>query len=387
MDTWQILLVLVAVPAALVVGLLLGRRSGMALGSAEATASGAAELAAVRAERDLWEQRVGHLERTEETDRQVLDALAPLRQTMRRLTEQVHELERDRTHQFGQVGEQLLQVAGHTEALRASTASLAGALNSSGTRGTWGEVQLRRLLEHAGMLAHCDFDEQVSAISTHDARIRPDLLVRLPGQACVVLDSKAPLTAFLRAQEDGLAADERQRLLREHARALRGHVDTLAGKAYWTAFSTAPEFVICFVPSDAVLAAALQADPSLYEHAQARKVVLASPATLLALLRAVAFGWQQQALTDNARELLDLGVELHQRLSTLGGRVSDMGRALTRAVEGYNAMVGTLEARVLVTSRKLHDLGLAPERLDELLVIDQATRPLTAPELIDNSRH
>nr|MDQ3383036.1 DNA recombination protein RmuC [Actinomycetota bacterium] len=167
-------------------------------------------------------------------------------------------------------------------------------------------------------------------------------------------------------------------------RALRGHVDTLAARAYWSAFSTTPEMVVCFVPSDAVLAAALQAEPGLYDHAQARKVVLASPATLLAVLRALAYAWQQDALAGNARELLRLGSELHQRLTTLGRHVGGMGTALRRSVEAYNAMVGTLESRVMVTSRRMHELGLTQGEAGELTALDSAPRPLATAQWIDD---
>lgn len=375
MDIWQWILILVVIAATGALAFVAG--AGWARGQERAT------TARLTAERDLLAQRLTSAERDVEDERRVAAELAPLRHTLVRVEEQIRQLERDRAEQFGQVGDRLAHVADHTAALRDSTARLAGALNSSGVRGTWGETQLRRLLEHAGMLAKADFDEQVQGVSEHDARVRPDVVVRLPGDACLVIDAKAPLTAFLQAQADDIGTDERGQLLRQHAKSLRGHVDALAGKAYWSAFSTTPEMVVCFVPSDAVLAAALQADPSLYEDAQARKVVLASPATLLALLRAVAFGWQQQALTTSARDLLALGVELHQRLSTLGRHVGSLGTTLKRAVEGYNAMVGSLESRVLVTSRRLHDLGIAPERLDELLSVTETPRSLTAPELID----
>lgn len=373
--SWIVVLAVLALSAGAVLGWVLGR------------AGRVEQVARLAAERDVLAERLAAVQAGIEEDTRTAEELAPLRAALARMEAQVRDLERDRLHQFGQVGERLEEVAGQTQALREQTAHLSGALNSSGVRGTWGETQLRRLLEHSGMLARCDFDEQVEAVSEHDARVRPDVVVHLPGDACLVVDSKAPLTAFLQAQADGLPGAERARLLQSHARALRAHVEQLSAKAYWSAFRTTPQLVICFVPSDAVLAAALQADPSLYDHAQSRKVVLASPATLLALLRAVAFGWQQQALSDSARDLLALGVELHQRLGTLGGRVTDLGQALRRSVEGYNALVGSLESRVLVTSRKLHDLGVAPERLDELMTVTAAPRSLTAAELIDSGHH
>jgi len=372
MDTTTLLVGLAAVVIGAVLGWSLGR-------------GGAGhELARARAERDLLAERLAAREALDEDDRQTAAELAPLRLALSRMEAQVRDLERDRVEQFGSVGERLGEVARQTAELRDQTASLSGALNSSGVRGTWGEAQLRRILEHSGMLARCDFEEQVSAVSQHDATVRPDVVVHLPGDKLLVLDSKAPLGAFLQAQADGITTGERTGLLRQHARALRGHVDALAAKSYWSAFTTTPELVICFVPSDAVLAAALQAAPDLYDHAQARKVVLASPATLLALLRALAFAWQQDTLADNARELVRLGTELHQRIGTLGRHVSAMGSALRRSVETYNSMVGTLESRVMVTSRNLQQVGIAESAHPDLEPVRASVRPLTAPELISD---
>ena len=355
---------------------------GLLVGWLLARGAGSAALARARAERDLLAERLAAREALDEDDRQTAAELAPLRLALGRVESQVRELERDRQEQFGSVGERLGEVARQTAQLREQTAGLSGALNSSGVRGTWGEAQLRRILEHSGMLARCDFDEQVSAVSQHDVTVRPDVVVRLPDDKVLVLDSKAPLSAFLRGQADGISAEERTGLLRQHARSLRGHVDALAGKAYWSAFTTTPELVICFVPSDAVLAAALQAAPDLYDHAQSRRVVLASPATLLALLRALAFAWQQDTLADNARELVRLGTELHQRIGTLGKHVTAMGSSLRRSVETYNAMIGTLESRVLVTSRSLTEAGVAESAHPTPEPVRATPRPLTAPELL-----
>ncbi len=367
--------VVVTVSAALV---------GMAVGWALSSSSGGLRLAALGAERDLLAERLSATEGSALEDRRTAAELAPLRAALVRVESHVRDLERDRLEQFGQVGERLSDVAAQTAALREQTAGLSGALNSSGIRGSWGEAQLRRVLEHAGMLAHCDFEEQVGGVSAHDVRVRPDVVVHLPGNKCIVIDSKAPMSSFLQAQAEALPPTDRAGLLRGHARALRGHVDTLAAKAYWSAFSTTPEMVVCFVPSDAVLAAALQAEPGLYDHAQARKVVLASPATLLAVLRALAYAWQQDALAGNARELLRLGSELHQRLTTLGRHVGGMGTALRRSVEAYNAMVGTLESRVMVTSRRMHELGLTQGEAGELTALDSAPRPLATAQWIDD---
>lgn len=338
--------------------------------------------AALSTERDLMRQRVDDLEASASQDAQTATMFAPLRDALVRVERQVGTLERDRVEQFSQVSMQLADVTTSTNALRSQTASLAGSLNASTIRGNWGEVQLRRVLEHAGMLARCDFEEQVSAVSSHERGVRPDVVVRLPGNKCLVVDAKAPLSAFLSAQADGIGSAERINLLSAHATSLRGHVDSLAAKEYWSAFTNTPEMVVCFIPGDAILAAALAADPALFDYAQARRVVLASPGTLLALLRTVAFTWQQDALTTNAQLLLKLGSELYSRLGTLGSHATKMGASLQKSVESYNALVGALESRVMVTARKMHELGLAQTSLPETAPVQTAARPLTATELI-----
>jgi DNA recombination protein RmuC len=342
----------------------------------------AGRSAALSTERDLLRERVIDLEAAISEDAQTAMLLAPLRDALVRVERQVGTLERDRVEQYSQVSVQLADVTTSTDALRSQTASLVGSLNASTIRGNWGEVQLRRVLEHAGMLARCDFDEQVSAVSSHDRGVRPDVLVRLPGDKCLVIDAKAPMTAFLSAQADSIDSAERSRLLASHAASLRGHVDSLAAKAYWSAFTTTPEMVVCFIPGDAILSAALGTDPTLFEYAQARRVVLASPGTLLALLRTVAFTWQQDALTANAQQLLKLGSDLYARLGTLGSHASRMGASLQKSVESYNALVGTLESRVLVTARTMHEIGLADSALPKTAPVETAPRPLTAAELI-----
>jgi DNA recombination protein RmuC len=342
----------------------------------------AGRSAALSTERDLLRERVFNLEATISDDAQTATMLAPLRDALVRVERQVGTLERDRVEQFSQVSVQLADVTTSTDALRSQTASLVGSLNASSIRGNWGEVQLRRVLEHAGMMARCDFEEQVSAVSSHDRGVRPDVVVRLPGDKCLVVDAKAPMTAFLSAQAEGIDSAERSRLLASHATSLRGHVDSLAAKAYWSAFTNTPEMVVCFIPGEAILAAALAADPALFDYAQARRVILASPGTLLALLRTVAFTWQQDALTANAQLLLKLGSELYSRLGTLGSHATRMGASLQKSVESYNALVGALESRVMVTARKMHELGLAETPPPETGLVETTPRPLTAAELI-----
>lgn len=370
----------------LVIGLLVGIALGTLVTWLALRGSGVAErtaLAGVTAERDLLRERCLDLETTVAEDSQTSATLGPMREALSRMERTVGTLERDRQQQYGALGSRLEEVTATTAALRDQTASLAGSLQSSSVRGAWGEAQLRRLLEHAGLLARCDFDEQVSAVSEHDAAVRPDAVVRLPGGKVLVIDAKAPLTRFLAAQAEGLDETQRAAHLRAHAGALRGHVDTLAAKAYWTTFPTTPEMVVCFVPSDAVLAAGLAHDPTLYDDALARHVVLASPATLLALLRTVAFTWQQDALATNAAQLLALGKELYSRIGTLAGHTTRLGAQLSRSVEAYNAMVGTLESRVLVTARRMHELELVSAAPPTVDVVETAARPLTSAELLD----
>ena len=357
---------------------------GLSLGVLGMRLYAAAPLAAAVAERDILRERVVDLEAAASGDAETAAALAPLRETLRRVETQVGTLERDRVAQFATIRGALARVEDSATALGAETRALAGSLNASTTRGAWGEVQLRRVLEHAGMLPRCDFDEQV-ATTTRDGRgVRPDVVVHLPGGRNLVIDAKAPMTRFLAAQAEDLAPSERSVLLREHSDALRAHVRMLAGKGYWSAFETTPELVVCFVPSDAMLAGALTAAPELHEEAMARGVVLVGPAALLALLRAVAVSWQQDSLTSGARELLLLGRELHDRLATMGGHVHDVGKALTRSVESYNKLVGTLESRVLVSARRMADLGVASTLLEVHEPVTHGPRPLTAYELIEH---
>lgn len=353
----------------------------------------ASRTAGLLAERNLLAARVADLERVASDDAELALALAPLTSSLARMERQVSALERDRIDQFGRLDAQLDAVQATGEALRAQTAALAGALRSPNARGAWGEVQLQRVVEHAGMLPRVDFTTQAMGTTSGGRSVRPDAVVHLPGGKNVVVDAKAPLAAFLEAAQPGRdgetadAADERRRLAGvAHARALRAHVDALAAKEYWTAFSPSPELVVCFVPGESFLAAACENDPALLEHAMSRRVVLATPTTLMALLRTVALTWQQDALAGGAREMFETGRELYARLASLGQGVGKLGRTLHRAVEDYNAVVGTLERRVLVTARRLHDLDLTDTDLPPVEPLETAPRPLTAPELLDDRR-
>lgn len=369
---------------ALLVGLVVGGLLGAVVAWLSARSALLARSAAAEAERDVLRERVLDLESARDLDDTTASLLAPLRDTIGRVERQVGALERDRSLQFGQLGERLTEVSRSTESLRSETATLASALNASTVRGAWGEVQLRRVLELSGLIARCDFDEQVTRVSRHGVTVRPDAVINLPGSRHVVVDSKAPMAHFLQAHGDTVSEVERAELLAAHATALRRHVEGLAGKAYWTAFTRSPEVVVCFVPGEAILATALADDPGLYEHALSRKVVLASPGTLFAVLRTIGAIWQQDALEQNARELLAIGQDLYTRLTTLGGHVTTMGQSLARSVEQYNKFVGTLESRVLVTARRMHELHLTSERPPTLEPLEAAPRSLSAAELTED---
>lgn len=345
--------------------------------------SSTASLAGARTEAALLRERIVDLEASLSEDAETAAVLAPLRDALGRVERQVGTLERDRVDQFSALRTLMTRVEAETQAVGHATTSLAGSLRSSTTRGSWGEVQLRRVLELSGMLPRTDFDEQVTAVSTHGLGIRPDALVRLPGDKVLVLDAKAPMTHFLDAQAEDLDEDERRSLLAGHADSLSAHVSRLAAKDYWSAFTTTPEMVVCFVPSDAMLAAALAAKPSLHETAMAQRVVLVGPGALMALLRTVAFTWQQDSLSASAAELLTVGRELYQRLGTLGGHTAKVGRSLQSSVEAYNAMVGALESRVLVTARRMQSLEIVQDDLPEMRPVEVGPRVLTAQELID----
>lgn len=349
-----------------------------------------AQFAAADAERRLLSIQNRELGESRSQDGNVLRALAPVAEKLTAVQQQVALLERDRLEQYGQLAQQLQEARLSDAQLIRSTHALESALRSNSARGQWGEVQLRRVVEASGMLKHVDFLEQVHSSGT-DSTVRPDLVVQLPGEKQLVVDAKVPLSSYLAAQELGsVPAGEQgnrpldgggsqQALLAAHAKALRAHVDALSNKKYWDIPGNTPELVICFLPAESILAAALMADATLLDHALSKNVVLASPSTLLAVLKSVAFTWRQDVLTDSARELFELARQLYERMGTLGENVGKLGLSLKSSVDRYNSMVGTLEARILPTARKLNAMDesalLTPPALEV------TPRSLAAPEL------
>jgi DNA recombination protein RmuC len=335
---------------------------------------------------DLASTRFGEVRTAAEGDlarrqQAIEQLLTPLSDTLTRYERGIQQMETERKGAYASLNERVAALHLGHEQLAKETRNLVTALRSPHTRGRWGEMTLRRAVEAAGMLEHCDFEEQ-KTVAGEDGAIRPDMVVRLPGGGQVIIDSKVPLDAFLQyieADDD----EARQVLLEKHAKQLRTHVDQLAKKEYWRQFDRSPEFVVAFIPGEPLLAAALDADATLQDHALDKRVILATPNTLVAALRTIALSWQQETLAENAREVRDLGAELYERLRTWTGHMQAVGKNLTSSVDAYNRAVGSLESRVLVTARKFPSLGVVgSERTEigELPAIETPPRHLQAVE-------
>lgn len=357
--------------------------------------------AAAEAENQLLHSQNRQLLEQSGHDQSVLRAIAPLADKLGQVQAHVGQLERERAQQFGQLAQQLQDAQLSDSKLLSTTHSLASALRNTTARGQWGEVQLKRIVEAAGMLPRVDFVEQATlTIASREGTsttARPDMIIQLPGNKQIVVDSKVPLDAYLEAQSHPAREDQehfgglegrRADLLVQHVKAVRSHVDALARKKYWEGTDNSPDLVVCFIPLESVLSSALQTDPGLLDYAFTRNVVLASPVSLLAILKGVAFSWRQDVLTENAKELYDLSRELYERLGTMGTHITRLGSSLKSSVEKYNSFVGTLESRVLPTARRInafetdeHEPGLTTT------TVEATPRLLSAPELIDAVPH
>lgn len=312
------------------------------------------------------------------------ELMGPVTESLLQLNQRINDVEKQRSEMTASLGEQVRTVVATSENLRRETHALSTALRKPQVRGAWGEMQLKRVVEIAGMLEHCDFYQQATDQTTADTRIRPDMKVMMGDQKFIYVDAKVPLSAYLDAMESA-SEPEREARLKQFSENVKTHIDALSAKEYWKSATGSPEFVVLFIPAEALAAEALAQRPDLHEYAAGKRIVVASPTTLIAMLRTIAYSWKQAALADSAAEVFGLARELHDRLSTLGGNFAKLGRSLTAAVSAYNSTLGSLENRVFVSARRLRDLKVTDKQLELLGGVEETPRPLAAPELLANA--
>lgn len=320
-----------------------------------------------------------------EKRKQAIEALLkPINESLKNFGEKVGDIEKARVGTYEALKEQVLSLAEGQTRLRTETGNLARALNTPRVRGSWGEIQLKKVVELAGMLEHCDFEEQQSKDRDDGSRARPDMIVHLPGDKQIIIDAKAPLEGFLAALEADDKKDKEVRM-KDHARHIRMHIKELGGKAYWEQFENTPEFVVLFLPGESFFSAALEVEPGLIDEGVQQKVILATPTTLIALLKVVAYGWRQENLAQQSREISKLGKEIYDRVSDVAKNWMSVGKGLRNAVESYNKAVNNLESRVLVSARKMKELpiDLSKKEIDGSTLVEAVPRELQAAELKD----
>ena len=327
----------------------------------------------------------------QDQENKVLVQLGPVKQQLQQMHDVVQRLEKERTEQFSSISEQLRTAVETDENLRKQTQQLSQALSSNSLRGVWGETQLRKLVELAGLIKHADFSEQAT-ITTDTGMGRADMVINLPGGKSLAIDSKVPFSAYQEASAiselaTGEEASRRDRLIKDHVAAVRKHIDDLGSKAYWTGLDSSPDFVICFLPSESLLSAALDSDPALMEYAFKKNVALSSPVSLFSVLKTINYIWRQNADESQVRSMIKLGRELYERVGKLATLTSDLGNKLTSTVKSYNAFVSSLESRMLVTARKLNDLDeneLGIDSISEPKQIEESPTAMTSKELSED---
>lgn len=320
----------------------------------------------------------------EQKRKDVETVVKPITESLEKVNAQIQELEKIRARDYGSLTENLRSLKAEAEALNAETRNLGNALRKPMVRGRWGEIQLERVVELAGMMDHVDFHRQATT-ETEDGRLRPDLVVHLPGGKTIVIDAKAPIESYLAAHEERDEARARE-LMKQHARAVKNHVTKLSEKSYWNQFVATPEFVVMFLPGENFFSAALEQDPSLIEEGVKDQIIIATPSTLIALLKAVAFGWRQEKIAESAQEIKNLGRSLYERLSTLAEHFGKVGNNLDRAIGAYNDAVGSLETRVLPAARRFQELEVTTvEAIDEVKPVEKSTRALQAAEFAEKT--